>query len=318
MRYASGMRPTLIIGLTMAFAALPAVARAQVGRRNFIEPLIVEDANPSNSLDLIPGWVKLSHGTLLSLNASLEKQLSQNFSLQLGDGWNDPACQLGHACSLASFTRAGRHHQRRRSSQLLSGFEDFEILTKYAFLASARHELRVAIGTDLFLTNGNPSAGSTTHTYFGPIVMFSKGMGDLPDWQVTRYLRPLALQADLEDLVKTGGTQANQVNADWVVSYQFSYLTSYVCDFGWPALLVDLNPFGEFTYGQYVQGGRGTTQPDLRVLPGIAWVNGPFQVSLASEFSLNRVETQATHAAVIAMLSLTLDQLIPAFGWTPL
>ncbi|HTW89202.1 MAG TPA: hypothetical protein VMD75_14470 [Candidatus Binataceae bacterium] len=312
------MRPSFTIALLITLAALPTIARAQVGRRNFIEPLIVEDADPSNELDLIPGWVKLSHGTLASVNATLEKQLSQDFSIQLGDGWNDPACLPGHDCSLATFTRAGRHRQRRVSSQLLSGFEDFEILTKYAFVASARHEFRLAIGTDLFLTIDNPTAGGTTHTYVGPIVMFSKGMGDIPDWQAIRYLRPFALQADLEDLVKTGGTEANAVNADWVVSYQFSYLMDYVRDFGWPAPLRDLNPFGEFTYGQYVKGGSGATQPDLRALPGIAYVNGPYQVSLATEFSLNRVETQATHAAVVAMLSLTLDQIMPEFGWTPM
>ena len=312
------MRPALFICLTLTIATLPTVARAQVGKRNFIEPLIVEDANPGNALDLIPQWVKLSHGTLLSVNATLEKQLSQNFSIQLGDGWNDPACQPGHACTLATISRAGRHRQRRIGSQLLSGFEDFEILTKYAVLESARHEFRLALGTDLFLTNGNPTAGCTTHTYFGPIVMFSKGMGDLPDWQWVRYLRPLAIQADVEDLVKTGGVVGNQVNADWVVSYQFSYLNDYVRDFGWPAPLRDLNPFGEFTYGQYLQGDSGATQPDLRVLPGIAYTTGPYQVSLATEFSLNRVEVQAVHAAVIAMLSLTLDQLLPVFGWTPL
>ncbi len=306
------------IVLALAIAALPAAARAQVGKRNFIEPLIVEDANPSNELDLIPEWVKLSHGTLLAVNGTLEKQLSSNFSVELGDGWNDPACQPGHACSLATFTRIGRHRQHRFSGQVLSGFEDFEILTKYAFLTSARHELRIAFGSDLFLTNGNPSAGCTTHTYVGPILMLSKGMGDIPDWEAIRYLRPLALQADVEDIIKTGGTVGNQVNAEWVVSYQFSYLTDNVRDIGLPAPLRDLSPFGEFTYGQFVQGGRGATQADLRVLPGIAYVNGPYQVSLATMYSLNRVETQATHAAVIAMLSLTLDQLLPAFGWTPL
>ncbi len=302
----------------LALAAIPASARAQVGKRNFIEPLIVEDANPSNELDLIPQWVKLSHGTLLSITGSLEKQLAENFSLQLADAWNDPSCQTGHACSLATFTRIGRHRQRRFRTQLLSGFGDFEILTKYAFLTSARHELRIAFGSDLFLTNGNPSAGCSTHTYVGPILMSSKGMGDIPDLSVIRYLRPLALQADVEDVIRTGGTVGNQVNAEWVVSYQFSYLSDYVRDIGLPPFIRALSPFGEFTYAQFVQGGAGSTQPDLRVLPGIAYVNGPYQVSLATMYSLNRVETQATHAAVIAMLSLTLDQLLTEFGWTPL
>ncbi len=316
MRYGV-MRRGWLIGLILAIAAIPAAAQAQVGKRNFIEPLVVEDANPSNSLDLVPYWVKLSHGTLLSTAGSLEKQISRDFSLELASGWDSPACQAGHACSLASITRSGRHRQHKTPSQLLSGFEDLEILTKYAFVKSGPHELRVAIGSDLFIASGNPSAGSTTHTYVGPILMFSKGMGDLPDWPMVRYLRPLALQGEIEDLVKTGGTQANQVVADWVVSYELYYLTDYVRDFGLPAVLNDLNPFGEFTYSQYVQGASGATQPALRAMPGIAYVNGPVQVSLATAFALNRVETQTTHAAVIAMLSLTLTQLIPAFGWTP-
>src|SRR5579884_3083471 len=87
MRYGV-MRRGWLIGLMLAIAALPAAAQAQVGRRNFIEPLVVEDANPSNSLDLVPYWVKLSHGTLLSTAGSLEKQFSRNFSLELASGWD--------------------------------------------------------------------------------------------------------------------------------------------------------------------------------------------------------------------------------------
>ncbi len=297
---------------------MPEAAQAQVGRRNFIEPLVAEDANPSNELDMIPQWVKLAHGSLLSVSGSFEKQLSRNFSIELGSGWNDPSCQAHRACSLATVTRIGRHRQRRITSQLLSGFQDLEVLTKYAFFESAAHEVRLAMGTDMFFGAGNPSAGASTHTFGGPIFMFSKGMGDIPDSAVLRYLKPFAIQGDMEDLMRTGGTQSNQVISDAVISYQLSYLSDYVRDIGLPAPIRDLSPFAEFTYDQYIKGGRGATQPDLRILPGVAYVNGPVQVSVATGFSLNQVDTQAMHAAAYAMLSLTLDQMIPEFGWTPL
>jgi hypothetical protein len=42
-----------------------------------------------------------------------------------------------------------------------------------------------------------------------------------------------------------------------------------------------------------------------------------WQVSVATAIALNNGTIQFNHSAVIALLSLTLDQLIPGAGWTP-
>lgn len=300
---------------------LPAVARAQVGKRNFIEPLIVDDPDPSNALDLIPDWVAIAEGSNFSFNFTLEKKLSQNFSLELGNAWNDPSCNPDFICLGAGSSRRGRSRNQQANSnnlsqQLLTGFDDLEILPKYAFYRSDEHEMRLAIGLDTFLPIGNKTAGGTTHASAGPIFMFAKGLGDIPNLGFEKYLRPLAIQGELAYLIKVSGQQNDDAIADWDISYELSYLTDNVHDFGLPAIINNLAPFAEFSYEQIVNGPQGGTQPNLVVLPGLAYVTQTYQVSLATEFAVNEATIFNCHAAVFGMLSLTLDQLFPETAQT--
>jgi hypothetical protein len=303
------------------------VAHAQVGERNFIEPLIVQDPNPGNTLDLLPSWLRYAHGQTYSLVSSLEKQLGPNFSVQVQSSWNDPSCERNFLCDgIVPETRGrvrSRAKRRRRDrvktrEQVLSGFTDMELLTKYAFFESDEHEIRLAIGSDMFLPAGNPTAGGDTHTYLGPILMFAKGFGDIPNRGLLRYLRPLAIQGDVEYLFVTGGTMSNDAIADWVVSYSMQYFHDYVQHINMqPRQLFNLNPFAEFSYEQIVQASHGGTQPDLAVLPGIAYMTDSWQISVASALALNRATVEFDHASVITLLSLSLDKFMPRAGWMP-
>ena len=311
----TGLRVLLIL------LALPAVAGAQVGKRNFIEPLIVEDPNPGNQLDLIPNWVAVAEGSNFSFNFTLEKTLSENSSIELGNAWNDPSCNPGFICLAAGSSRRSRsRHQQansnKSSQQLLTGFHDLEVLPKYAFYRSDEHETRLAIGLDTFLPIGNRTAGGTTHAFIGPIFMFARGLGDIPNQGFEKYLRPLAVQGELAYLIKVSGRQNDNPIADWDISYELSYLTDKVSDFGLPSIVNNLAPFAEFSYEQIVNGPQGGTQPNLLVLPGLAYVAPAYQVSLATEFALNQATVSNCHAAVFGMLSLTLDQLFPQAAWT--
>jgi hypothetical protein len=303
------------------------IARAQVGARNFIEPLIVQDPNPGNTLDLLPSWLRYAHGQSYSLEFSLEKQLSNDFSVNVQDSWNDPACGRNFLCDGIVPERRGRvrsRHKRRRRDrvktreQVLTGFTDTEFLTKYAFFESDEHETRLAIGADIFLPSGNPTAGGETHTYVGPMLMYAKGFGDIPNRGFVKYLRPLAIQGDVEYLSVTGGTMSDDVIADWVVSYSLQYLNDYVRPLNVPPRqLCNLNPFAEFTYEQIVRARGAGTPPDLAALPGIAYMTDSWQISVATALALNRATVEFDHAAVITMLSLSLDKLIPKAGWMP-
>jgi hypothetical protein len=310
----------LLIFLLISLVA-PVVARAQVGKRDFIDPLVVEDPNPSNELDLIPSWVSIAEGSNFSFNFTLEKTISQDLSVEFGNAWNDPSCNPGFVCLGAGSSRRGRLRRRQVNSnspsqQLLSGFDDLEVLPKYAFYRSDEHETRLAIGLDSFLPIGDKTAGGTTHASMGPIFMFARGLGDIPNEGFEKFLRPLAIQGELAYLVKVSGQQNDDAIADWDISYEFFYLADNVHDFGLPAIVNHLAPFAEFSYEQIVNGRHGGTQPNLVVLPGLAYVGPAYQVSLATEFAVNQASVFTCHAAVFGMLSLTLDQFFPLAGWT--
>lgn len=310
-----------MLALLLISLILPAVASAQVGKRNFIDPLVVDDPNPSNELDLIPNWVSIAEGSNFSFNFTLEKTISQDLSVELGNAWNDPSCNPGFLCLGTGSSRRGRLRHRQVNSyspsqQLLSGFDDLEVLPKYAFYRSDEHETRLAIGLDGFLPIGDKTAGGTTHASMGPIFMFARGLGDIPNEGFEKFLRPLAIQGELAYLVKVSGQQNDDAIADWDISYEFFYLTDNVHDFGLPAIVNNLAPFAEFSYEQVVNGRHGGTQPNLVVLPGLAYVAAAYQVSLATEFAVNQATVFTCHAAVFGMLSLTLDQFFPQAGWT--
>lgn len=310
----------MLIFLLISLVA-PAVARAQVGKRDFIAPLMVEDPNPSNELDLMPNWVSIAEGSNFSFNFTLEKAISQNLSVEFGNAWNDPSCNTGFVCPGAGSSQRRRVRRRRVNSsgpsqQLLSGFDDLEVLPKYAFYRSDEHETRLAIGLDSFLPIGDKTAGGTTHASMGPIFMFARGLGDIPNEGFEKFLRPLAIQGELAYLVKVSGQQNDDAIADWDISYEFFYLADNVHDFGLPTIVNHLAPFAEFSYGQIVNGQHGGTQPNFVVLPVLAYVASAYQVSLATEFAVNQASVFTCHAAVFGMLSLTLDQLFSPAGWT--
>ena len=311
----------MIIVATLILATMPPSARAQVGERNFIEPLITEDPNPSNGLDIIPNWVAIRDGNDVAVAFSLEKELSDDFSVELASGWNEPMCVKGLVCDASASSRRGRSRHRHRrheiAGKLENGFDDLEVLAKYAFWRSDQHELRLAIGMDSFYPVGDPDTGAETHTFMGPIFMYAKGMGDLPDTGFGHVLRPFVIQGDLYYLMKAGGTQVDDFGADGVISYELYYLGHVWCGRAIPALAQRFVPFTEFSYDQIVQARYGGTQPDIRALPGLAYMTDAWQVSLAGELPVNTASVQLNHAAIFAMLSLTLDQLIPAFGWKP-
>jgi hypothetical protein len=146
------------------------------------------------------------------------------------------------------------------------------------------------------------------------MIMVSKGMGDIPDWAYLRYLRPFALQADVEYLSNTGGPAAGEPAGDWVVSYDLSYLDRYVNDFHLCAPFDHTVPFAEFTYDQIVKARYSTGQADLRVMPGFAYMRDTFQISLASSLALNQATVHNNHAGVEVLLSLALDRIWPVMG----
>lgn len=282
------------IFLAAAFAT--SGARAQVGSRVFIEPLVTEDANPSNELELAPGWSRESHASDFNFASSMEKQLSANVSVEIGDSYN-------------SFSR--------RRTVTSEGLDNLEFLPKWAFFSSDRHEFRIAIGADIFTSTGDASAGAETHTRGGPLLLWAKGMGDLPDRGAMHYLRPLAIQSDMGYLPAWGGPESGEFEFNAALQYSMQYLAASGDRLPLQPLSARLVPFVEFNYAQ-IAIGPDRTPPDFRIAPGLAYLTDCYQLTLGTQLALNRTASHEDQAAVLGLVDIFLDRIIPAFGWTPL
>ncbi len=292
------MRNIFGAAIVAAILMAPEIARAHgtVGSYTFLEPIVTEDANPKNEFDVLaPSWHRTADGREFSLGSSLEKKLSENSSVLLGTEW------------IASSPKEGPYQ---------TGFNNLEVLLKYAFLTIPEHQFRVSIAGLMNLPTGNPSVQDQSHTSIGPELLWAKGMGDLP--QALKYLQPIGFQGDFGYLPAIGGHTSHEMFADEVVEYSIPYLSDNVKDFGlkWP--LRNMYLYTEFNYDQLISGPSGQTFPDIRVTPGIAYMDHYLELSLATQFPINNATVPNAHAAVLGLVDLFIDDIFPWTNWTPM
>lgn len=293
-----------IVTMAAFLAPLPVSAHGTVGDYTFLEPIVAEDANPKNEFDILrPAWYRTSEGRQFGLGYSLEKALMTDpggdniMSVSAGSEW------------LAMSPDKGPY---------VTGFNDLEVLLKYAFLTVPEHEFRLSIAVDFILPTGNPSVQDQNHTQIGPEFLWAKGWGDLPNWSFVKYLRPFGFQGDFGYVPAVGGSTYHEMFADNVVEYSLPYLSNYVRDIGlqWPLRNVYL--YTEFNYDQIITGPSGSTFPQIVITPGLAFMNSFVELSVATQVPLNNASVGSTHAAVLGLLDLFIDDLFPRTKWTPL
>jgi hypothetical protein len=270
-------------------------AQAQVGRYNFYESLIANDALPSNEADVIqPQWIRTSTGETFAIGFSVEKKVSSRCSIELTTGWNDIS---------------------RRSGRPRSNFGDLEVFPKCAFIEMAEHELVLGLGADFFLPTGTPAAGAPTHVTSGPDFLWDKGMGDLPG--SIKYLRPFAVQGEAGFLFEWSGANRRSPFSNIALSYSFDYLSEYVSDIGLRQPFRYLVPFVELNYVQAVSGEQGRTSPDFRLTPGLAYMNYYFEIAIGTQVALTHTASNNDEAAAIGLVDVLIGHLFPATKWTP-
>jgi hypothetical protein len=278
--------------------SLPRAARAQQTiPRTWIEPLVTEDSFPSNEADILPGWVRSAHGRTFSLTIELEKKLSQNTSLEAEGEWHQQSPQ-------------GNARDR-------SGFDDLETLLKHVFYVSPAHEFRLAAGIDSLWPVGNRQVEDETHFLSGPMLMWAKGMSDLPQDSWLRWMRPVDVQGDGGYLFKFSGSLGGLTFADAVVTYNLPYMVDNVGAQGlaWP--LRNLVPFAEINYSEVPVGRRGRAPAQFFVTPGISCFSGPYQLTVGSQIALDHAARHEDQASVLGLLDINLSQVFPAMRWTP-
>jgi hypothetical protein len=285
-------------------------AHGTVGDYTFIEPIVADDANPKNEFDILrPQWTRTADGREFSLGFAFEKVIvpaPESYSnglpggglvsLEIGSEWLDQSPKQGLETT---------------------GFNDLELLPKWAFLTVPEHEFRLSLGAKFILPTGNPSVEDQNHTQLGPEFLWAKGFGDLPDTGLLKYLRPFAIQGDFGYVPALGGRTWHEMFADNVIEYSLPYLSNNVRDIGlkWP--LRNMYLYTEFNYDQLIAGPSGQTFPQILITPGLAFMNYYVEISVATQFALNNATVPGNHAAVIGLLDLFIDDIFPQSNWTP-
>ena len=293
-------RLTVLILVLSMFWPASAWAHGVVGDYVFLEPLITEDPTPANELDILePSWVKSSDGNNYSIGFSGEKVLwidhndMPTFSLAGGTSWQHVSPYQGPS------------HE---------GVDNPEIALKWAFYYSLQHEFLTAVALIADLPVGNAAIRDQSHTSLGPEFLWEKGLGDLPDLPVLRFLRPFGFQGDLGYLPALGGQTSHNLFADAVIEYSFPYLSNNVQDIGlkWP--LRNMFLFTEINYDQLIKGPSGQTFPTVLATPGISYVSYHYELSLGTQFPLNNATIPASHATIIGLLDIFYDSFFPKWG----
>ncbi len=280
----------LVIGMSVR-------AHAQVGGRNFIEPLITEDPNPTNELELQPQWLSGTQNSDTSFEFSLEKTLSPNVSIQVAGFLNSPS---------------------RLRFRTMTGLGNIDILGKWAFYTSDEHVMRLAIGPDIFVPTGNLRAGAESHPRGGPILMGEKGLDDLPKRGALGYLRGFSFLTDAAYLPSWGGRQSDITFADLCTAYSLSYAMPSGRKGPAMDIVRNLVPTVEFDYTQVIKGRDTATPLDLRVTPALSYQTDAYQLTIGGQFAISPTARGQARDGIIVLVDVTLDQVFQPFGWMPL
>ncbi len=315
------MRRNFVFALiaVLVLRASAASAHGVVGDYVFLEPLVAEDPTPANELDILaPSWVRSSDANDYSIGFSGEKVLwiddnyMPTFSLAAGTAWHHVSpFNISVPRSRVLGTLAPLHTPSHE------GVDNPEVAAKWAFFYSLPHEFLTSVALVADLPVGNSAIRNQSHTSLGPELLMEKGLGDLPNMPVLKYLRPLGLQGNVGYLPALGGQTSHDLFANAVIEYSLPYLSNNVQDIGlkWP--LRNLYPFVEINYDQLVKGPSGQTFPSILATPGIAYVSYHFELSLGTQFALNDAARPGTHAAVLGLLDIFYDSFFPKWGnWT--
>lgn len=281
----------------------PASAHGVVGDYVFLEPIVTQDPTPANELDILqPSWVKASDANTYSIGSSFEKILwmDQNemprFSGGAGSDWSYVSPHQGHG---------------------FNGFGNLTMFAKFAFYYSLEHEFLTSLALQLQAPTGREDIEDENHTSLGPVFLWEKGLGDLPNWPILKYARPLGVQSDFGYVPAVGGHTNHHMFADSVVEYSFPYLSNNVRDIGLRRPLRNLFLFNEINYDQLITGPAGETFPGLLATPGIAYVGYHYELAVATQFALNNASRPGNHAALLGLIDIFYDSVFPRFGnWT--
>ena len=81
-------------------------------------------------------------------------------------------------------------------------------------------------------------------------------------------------------------------------------------DFGLPWPIRNMYLYTEFNYDQLLAGPSGQTFPQIRITPGLAFMNRAIELSVATQFPINNATVPDNHAVMVSRdLQVSFQQL---------
>jgi hypothetical protein len=266
-------------------------AHGVVGNREFLSPIIGNDAFPDNALNLSARRSDYE----FSLIPELEKQLSENSSILLNGGW-------------ARISPGVRQ-------RAVTGSTDLSIYFRRAVYKSPVHELEFTISPFLIVPIGNRHIADQGYTHLGGELLLAKGLGDLPNSPSLKYLRPLGLQIESGYAGRIQGPANSDVFGNFELEYSLEYLDRFVERIEPRRPLLRLVPYLQFNYAQSFIASRLTTKPDFRMTPGLAYLGDYCELSVGTQVSLNGAAPSGDGVTVMGLFEVFYDDLFPLLGW---
>ena len=287
-----------VVGIVLGgLIAARAHAHGVVGERSFIEPFIAEDVNPKNEFVIgRPEWDHSRDGRTLSLGFSLEKKISDRFSLTLDSEWDDIT-------------------PKPRDEPHASGFNNLGITLKYAFFINPEHEAITSVALESTAPTGTEQVGAEKDWSFKPFLLYGKGAGDLPN--ALKYLRPLAVQGDAGFEIAIDRARTTTLAHNVAIEYSIPYLQQAVHDFGlaWP--LSNFIGDAEFNFEHGVNGEE-QGRSKVFVTPGFVYMDRWVELGVAGRFPLNQAAHDELDWGVIFIVDLFIDDIFPWTRWQPI
>jgi hypothetical protein len=192
--------------------------------------------------------------------------------------------------------------------------DNVEVLLMWAFYTSVEHEFRLGLAFDTFLPTGDVDSGAESHARGGPVLSFARGLGDLPNRDFFRFVRPFSVQGDLDYLPAWSGHDSQLLEFNVALSYEAYYLSDSGIALPFETFTKNLVPFTEFNYQQVAFGRFSSGPPDWRITPGLAYLTQYYQLAAGTQLALNNAASPQDNSAVLFQLSIYYDQIWPVMG----
>ena len=296
-------------------SATPAFAYGVVGGREFVEPFVTEDANVMNAVMVQGCFVHRRDGDRQEIVYEIEKKLTPGMSVFLmhGANWNFREEESMGACpameepmGMAPVMEEGEAEAKRPAAH--SGFQNLQVGVKRQVYRSESHEALVSVAAELEVPTGSERAGAMSHPMAGFMLLYAKGLGDLPPR--FSWVRPLAVQGDIMFETPLGvGRPENMLAWNLAFQYHLGILHEML---SFPKALEHLVFLSEFSFETPVNGpARGRTE--AFVTPGVVWKAKKFQLGVALHMPMTQGEERLT---VLPTAAIFYEEIFPALGRT--